>query len=364
VDQAAEPVTAAEPIQPKNLALDSFVGCSWLGERRPLTERAVRPVRVVVLDVDEQYAFEVAAPEDQQPVETFTADAPDPPLSMRPRLRRSHWRLDHSDSGGAEDLVEVAGELAVAITDHKPRLDPLVVDVHEQVARLLGHPCAVGIRRDPGEVHTTSRQLNEEQDVEPPQEDRVDGQEIALEDACCLLAKELCPTRLKSLGCRFDPCLAQDRPDSARRDLHPEPDQLTLNPPIPPTRVLPRKPNDKRTDFGRCRRATGTPMRIRPAARHQLSVPTQKRRRRHEERSPRTPRQHTAKRSQQRPINWTQLRARHLTLEHAQLLAQQQDLDLLFPLRSEPQRDELMEMPQRPVQKRQNRAPRTTRHRR
>src|SRR5436190_1735791 len=133
----------------------------------------------------------------------------------RRRPRAQHWRLDHLDSCGAEDLVEVAGELAVAITDHKPRLDTLVVDVHEQVARLLGHPCAVGLRRDPGEVHATSRQLNEKQDVEPPQEDRVDGQEIALEDACRLLTKELRPTRLKPLGCRFDPCLAQDRPDRA-----------------------------------------------------------------------------------------------------------------------------------------------------
>ena len=52
---------------------------------------------------------------------------------------------------------------------------------------------AVRIRRDPGEVHATSRQLNEEQDVEPPQEDRVDGQEIALEDARRLLTKELRP---------------------------------------------------------------------------------------------------------------------------------------------------------------------------
>jgi hypothetical protein len=41
-----------------------------LGERRPLVERAVRPVSVVVLRVDVNDALEVAAAENQQPVET------------------------------------------------------------------------------------------------------------------------------------------------------------------------------------------------------------------------------------------------------------------------------------------------------
>src|SRR6266511_5941862 len=76
------------------------------------------------------------AAEDQQPVEALSTEAPDPALGVRSRPRRSDGRLDHADAFGAEDLVEVAAELAVAVTDQEPRLDALVVEVHEQVARL------------------------------------------------------------------------------------------------------------------------------------------------------------------------------------------------------------------------------------
>jgi hypothetical protein len=74
-------------------------------------------------------------------------------------------------------------------------------------------------------------------------------------------------------------------------------------------------------------------MRIRPPTRYQLAVPAQQRRGRHEQRSlPRRPWQHAAERRQQRPISLRQLRASDLTLQHSQLVAQQQDLDLILPL--------------------------------
>jgi len=48
--------------------------------RRPLSERAVRPVLVEVLDINGEHAFELKAAEDQDPVEAFTASAADPAL--------------------------------------------------------------------------------------------------------------------------------------------------------------------------------------------------------------------------------------------------------------------------------------------
>ena len=71
----------------------------------------MRPVLVEVRDVGSEDVVEVAAPEDQDPVEVFPADATDPALGVRPCLGRSHRRLDHPDPFGAEDLVELAGEL-------------------------------------------------------------------------------------------------------------------------------------------------------------------------------------------------------------------------------------------------------------
>ena len=48
----------------------------------------MRPLRVVVVDVNAQNAFEVAAVEDQQPVETFVAYGSDEAFCDRVRPRR------------------------------------------------------------------------------------------------------------------------------------------------------------------------------------------------------------------------------------------------------------------------------------
>jgi hypothetical protein len=58
---------------------------------------------------------------DQQPVQTLGPDRPDPALGDRVGI----WRLDRGleDLGavGDEDVVEGAGELAVAVTKEEPR---------------------------------------------------------------------------------------------------------------------------------------------------------------------------------------------------------------------------------------------------
>src|SRR6266540_520522 len=154
-----------------------------LVERWPLREGAVRSVFVVVRDVGRENVVEVAATEDQDPVEAFAACAADPAFGVRPCCRRPHGRFDDADAFRAEDLVELARELAVAITDQKPRPDVRVVELHQQVARLLSNPAAVGVGRDPGEVDAAGPELDEEQNVEALQEERVDREEVALEDA-------------------------------------------------------------------------------------------------------------------------------------------------------------------------------------
>ena len=79
----------------------------WLARLRWLQlERAVRPVLVVVLDVLAQDAFEVAAVEDQQPVQALGANGSDEPFGDGVRLRRSCRRLDDPDAVRAEHLVE------------------------------------------------------------------------------------------------------------------------------------------------------------------------------------------------------------------------------------------------------------------
>jgi hypothetical protein len=65
-----------------------------VAERRPLPECPVRPMLVEMPDVGDQHVLEVAATEDQQPVETLPTDAADPALGMGTRL----WRAELSRS--------------------------------------------------------------------------------------------------------------------------------------------------------------------------------------------------------------------------------------------------------------------------
>jgi hypothetical protein len=191
--------------------------------------------------------LEVTTAEDQKAIEALAPDGADPPFRVRSRLRRPYWRFDYTDALGAKDLVELTGELAVAVTDKKARAHVLVVKRHEQVARLLGHPAAIRIRRHTREVHAARRELDEEQHVEALQEQGVDGEEVALEDARRLSPQKLAPALLESLRSRLDPCFPEDRPYGAGGELDLEPDQLTLDPPVPPARVLPRQPHHELT---------------------------------------------------------------------------------------------------------------------
>jgi hypothetical protein len=232
---------------------------------------------------------------------------------------------------------KLAVNLAVSVADQKDHRHTLVVEAHDQIARLLGHPGPVRVGRDTGDAHAPARKLDEEQDVEALQEQRVDGKEIALDDARRLAAQKLPPARFEPPRRRLDARLAQDRPDGARRDPDAQPDQLALDAAVSPPWVLARQPQHQLAHTDRRLRTARAPVRIRPTARDQLAVPAQQRRRRDEERRPRPPRQHPTERSQQSPISRPKLRTSHLALEQLQLVTQHEILDLLRTLRAHPQ---------------------------
>jgi hypothetical protein len=94
----------AEPIAANNLA-DGRAGLTARNRCAQL-RHPVRAARVVVVDVLLQHALEVALPQDQQPVEAFPADGPDPPLGVRPRPGYPKGSTHHLHPVGAEDIVE------------------------------------------------------------------------------------------------------------------------------------------------------------------------------------------------------------------------------------------------------------------
>jgi len=108
----------------------------------------------------------------------------------------------------------------------------------------------------------TALKLDDEQDVEALEEDGVDREEVALEDGRRLPAQKLRPARLEPPRRRLDPRFAQNRPDRARRDPDAEPNELSLDPSVPPARVLARQAHDQLADVDRSFGTPGAPLRM------------------------------------------------------------------------------------------------------
>jgi hypothetical protein len=85
----------------------------------------MRAVVVVVLDEDAEQSRELSPVEDEEPVQTFGASGADEALGDCVRFGRADRRLDDLDAFTAEDGVEIACELAVAITDKDSELGSL-----------------------------------------------------------------------------------------------------------------------------------------------------------------------------------------------------------------------------------------------
>jgi hypothetical protein len=172
--------SAAEQVGPVNLGL-------WIlgsegrfdsGIRRPQPECPVRAVGVVVLEVDLQHLLKVAAADAQQPVQAFGTDRADPSV----RRRRRRWRWVPAPAGRAssalrpEHVVEGAREPRVAVAQDKRSRRSRSPSTTQQVAGPPGDSTAVGVGGHPGQMDPAGVQFNEQQHLQPPQPDRVDGE--------------------------------------------------------------------------------------------------------------------------------------------------------------------------------------------
>jgi hypothetical protein len=169
---------------------------------------------IVVLDVDAQDVFEVAVAEDQEPVQALIANGADESLCVGVRLRRLHGRVDNLDSFAAEHLVESGGELAVAIVDQETH--PLKQVGEAEAARLLDDPGSGRVRRAAGEVDASATELDEEQHVEAMQRHRLDGEEVAGEQACRLASQKGRPAHRLPARRGLEPATRDHTPDRAR----------------------------------------------------------------------------------------------------------------------------------------------------
>src|SRR6266536_361542 len=148
--------------------------------------------------VGAEHVFEVAAAEDEDPVEAVGANRAYPTLGEGVRVRRLDRRADHLDAFRPKDVVERAAELAVAIMDEEPeRL--LVRELDGEVARLLGDPASVRVRAAGEVLDPPGGERDEEEHIDPLQKNGVDREEIAGEHARRLRSQEGLPRGMRSL---------------------------------------------------------------------------------------------------------------------------------------------------------------------
>lgn len=58
--------------------------------------------------------------------------------------------MDHTDDQAVDSgAVERRGELGIPVTNQEPEAVGMVLEVHQQVAGLLGHPLPRRVSRDP-----------------------------------------------------------------------------------------------------------------------------------------------------------------------------------------------------------------------
>jgi hypothetical protein len=160
--------------------------------------------------------LQVAAVDDQTPVEALAAEGADPTLGMGVRVWGSDRRADDLHALAAEDFIEGATEFAVVVV--KQKLEGLlpVGEEHQQVSRLLCDPAPIWIACARDELDPTTLERDEEQNVDAAQPDGLDRQEVAGEHRRCLPAQEQPPTQPVSFGRRRQPMADQDRTHRTR----------------------------------------------------------------------------------------------------------------------------------------------------
>ena len=85
------------------------------------------------------------------------------------------------DAGAGQDCVERVGEPAGAVADEKPEGSGTVVEIHQQVACLLGSPCSGRMARGPQDVHVPAANIEGEEHIDPLQRhSAVNMEEVAL----------------------------------------------------------------------------------------------------------------------------------------------------------------------------------------
>jgi len=153
--------------------------------------------------------------------------------------------------------------------------------------------------------------------------------QVARDDPGGLLAEEHPPRRGRSARGWLEPVTAEQPADRAGRDADAKPQQLAVDALIAPAGILPGQPEDQLLNLLAYRRSSWSTTRVGPRAGHEVPVPAQQRLRPDEETGPAGSWQDAADGSEQGPVGGFELDSWSVAAEDRELVAQDQDLEIL-----------------------------------
>src|SRR5262249_31337039 len=138
-------------------------------------------------------SFEMLLIQNEQPVETLRPYGSYEALGNRIRLRHSKRRAQDLNLLRPKHLVETLSELLIPISDQKLNGFRTIREGPRQLPGLLRDPGRRRRRRAAGHMDPAASQLNEEEDIQPRQPDRLHREEIDGEETLTVCADELAP---------------------------------------------------------------------------------------------------------------------------------------------------------------------------
>ena len=127
--------------------------------------------------------------ERHHPIETLAPCCSDEALTMRVRLRRTHWRRQHLERHQLKGLVHGRREDAIAIMDEKT----IPAIQRQTVPELLDRPFRRGVIGEIPLHDPAGADVEEDEDVQPLKGGRHHDEEVAGEDGAGMIAQERGP---------------------------------------------------------------------------------------------------------------------------------------------------------------------------
>ena len=269
---------------------------------------------------------------DQSLVEELAAATTDPTFHDGVCAGCPDRAAQGSDPGSGEHCVECGGEFRVAIAEQElDAVGGVAVEVHQQVPGHLAYPRVIGMVGDAEDPDPAGCVFDDCQDVGGGAVEEIDGDEVGGQDRFGLGAQELRPRRAGTSRRRRDPSISQDLPHRRRGHGNAESGEFTVDPPVPPCRILLRQPKYQAPGGTAGTRATRSfVLRLSsPATANDVPMPAQHRGRRDDQPSSGSTRtrEDVEQDSDQCPVRPRDLRSGvNLSLHDRQLVAQEQNL--------------------------------------